>query len=467
MDSNEIRYMVKHSIPMKKTYHRFEKEPEQSQPQQPDPADQPDKNLHGISKIVNTIEETSKRVIGHEMKLIRDKFSAAPEVERPMEFDVVGHGIIKCSPTHPGLANGKQIMIEIGTKEDFRYGRGFTIKISEAQVEFHQRDLRDLNALGANSLVKPGTVLKLDCDNWVSLDSYNGRLYFGQGEVRKETVIHEFNFDVKALSWAKELKYINYFGPECDVEILRDAIVVNTPLKIVSMDEMTIDMVASCEAIVPANLSPECQKLYANVAGKAFTLKTDFPFTDAINESIKNENGWCYKKIQEKANEFGKPDVNATYLRITLGLNQGNSPGVPYVIEIWPSNHYSPIHNHGGVNAIIKVLDGEITTYLYSYFDKENTTPFGECLFKEGDVTYITPELNQTHRLKNLNPNRACITIQCYLYKNRDNLHYEYFDYIENDGKRTGHFDPNSDMEFEKFRETMRQEWNDNHNHKS
>lgn len=39
-----------------------------------------------------------------------------------------------------------------------------------------------------------------------------------------------------------------------------------------------------------------------------------------------------------------------------LQCRQGDSPGVPYVLEIWPAGHFSPIHDHGDSNAVIKVV---------------------------------------------------------------------------------------------------------------
>ena len=44
-----------------------------------------------------------------------------------------------------------------------------------------------------------------------------------------------------------------------------------------------------------------------------------------------------------------------SYLRITMGKARGESPGVPYVLEIWPRGSRSVIHNHGAVCAVIKV----------------------------------------------------------------------------------------------------------------
>jgi hypothetical protein len=50
--------------------------------------------------------------------------------------------------------------------------------------------------------------------------------------------------------------------------------------------------------------------------------------------------------------------LEMTYLRITVGDNSsGTSPGSsPYVLEVWPSHHASPVHNHGSSFIVMKVL---------------------------------------------------------------------------------------------------------------
>lgn len=92
---------------------------------------------------------------------------------------------------------------------------------------------------------------------------------------------------------------------------------------------------------MPANLSAQCQRLYANVAGAKVLLDTpDFPdFSQAIERSVNTEGLMCQKLLKKKAGEFGKEDYMSTYLRITLGADLGNSPGPPYVLEIWPAMH--------------------------------------------------------------------------------------------------------------------------------
>jgi predicted metal-dependent enzyme (double-stranded beta helix superfamily) len=131
-------------------------------------------------------------------------------------------------------------------------------------------------------------------------------------------------------------------------------------------------------------------------------------------------------------------------------------------MEIWPVGHYSPIHNHGGSSAVVRVLNGKINVKLYPflcYDDKDGVEPFKEVQVIKDEVTWISPTLNQIHQLHNLESNKdTCITIQCYMYENDDSLHYDYFDYLDNKGKKQN-YEPDSDMDFILFKETMKQEW--------
>lgn len=118
-------------------------------------------------------------------------------------------------------------------------------------------------------------------------------------------------------------------------------VVEKLPPIIVSSSDITLDLLATGSATVPANLSLECQRLYANVAGANILLDTpDFPdFSQAIERSVNTEGLICQTLLKKKAGEFGKEDYKSTYLRITLGADLGNSPGSPFVLEIWPALH--------------------------------------------------------------------------------------------------------------------------------
>lgn len=55
----------------------------------------------------------------------------------------------------------------------------------------------------------------------------------------------------------------------------------------------------------------------------------------------------------------GAPDGQC-YLRIGVCCSDGTAPGDPLVLEIWPPGCFSPIHNHGGVYGLVRILHGEV-----------------------------------------------------------------------------------------------------------
>jgi len=301
---------------------------------------------------------------------------------------------------------------------------------------------------------------------WFSIDYQNQKLYAGIGEARLDNVIYQYQFEQTSVN-KKTLECLVSIYLSNDIvplKLLRDPITLNVPLLIKNTDELSMEDISTNKYLPVAYLSPIAQKLYNCISGKNFILNTsDFPdFSNAIEYSIVTPGCWCYETLKTKSTEFNpdKPNLLETYLRITLGQNNGESPGVPYVMEIWPPMHYSPIHNHGGSNAVIRVLHGSINVSLYAYLcdQKETIDPFGKVDFEKDDITWISPTLNQVHKLNNLDERTTCITIQCYMYGNNDNTHYDYFDYIDDDGKKQ-QFDPDSDMEFIKFKETIKKEW--------
>ena len=301
---------------------------------------------------------------------------------------------------------------------------------------------------------------------WVSLDAQNQRLHAGVGEARHETVIYTYQFPQNASNKAF-LEQLTQIVDCCPIlhpqSLLRDPITNKTPLVVRRSHELTMEDVATGAFLPKAHLSPVAQTLYDCVGWKAFALDDPtFPdFSKAIERSIATPGLWCYEKLKSKASEFGKPNPLETYLRITLNENNGESPGIPYVMEIWPVGHFSPIHSHSAANAVIRVLHGSIHVKLFPYLcaDSEGVAPFGEADFHKGQITWISPTLNQVHQLKNLDTNKhTCITIQCYMYDAADSVHYDYFDYIDADGNKQ-QYEPDSDMGFMAFKLKMKEEW--------
>ena len=304
---------------------------------------------------------------------------------------------------------------------------------------------------------------------WFSLDSQNRRLYGGIGEPRLETATYKYIFqDVSYKKILESFVRIEYNSQIYPKKVLKDPIRRCIPLLVKDIDELTMEDIANDKYIPKANLSLMGKKLYECIAGKKFKLNTpDFPdFSRAIEYSIKTPGCWCNTILKNKASEFNKekPNIKETYLRITLGENNGESPGIPYVMEIWPIGHYSPIHSHADSEAIIRVLNGSIHIKMYPYLSEKMPSSFKNVDLIEGDITWISPLFNQIHQLENLSTNKdTCITIQCYMYNEKNKKHYDYFDYIDVNNEIQP-YEPDSDMDFIDFKECMRTEWSKNTN---
>ena len=310
---------------------------------------------------------------------------------------------------------------------------------------------------------------------WFSLDCQNQVLMAGIGEARIETAIYFYEFPRgDQAAWEANKAFLEslttlYIAKESmnliPISLLRDPITYYMPLLVKDTNHLTMEDIAKNTYMPKSTMTLTAQKLYDCISGRNFLLDDkDFPdFTKAIERSIATPGLWCYEKIRDKSREFNPnvPNLLETYLRITLSQNNGESPGVPYVMEIWPIGHYSPIHNHAGADAIIRILNGTIEVSLFPYLceEKDGVNAFSSCKFKKGDITWISPTLNQTHQLMNVPKNKeTCITIQCYTYDDGNNYHYDYFDYVDVKGNKQ-QYEPDSDMDFVEFKALMKKEW--------
>ncbi|ATQ43468.1 hypothetical protein CSW64_14140 [Caulobacter mirabilis] len=322
------------------------------------------------------------------------------------------------------------------------------------------RDVLD-ETTEAKALLNPGAE---QLAYWLSLDTNNRVLKYGKGEMLNRLVLFTYRFPPKPeppladpFAYLAGLKCIALSGVEtasvADHALSSLPVTLDPPPQIIATDQITLEDIAENLFSVAADLPQACQALYANVAGPSVTLRPkDFPeFPEAINYSINTPGGLCYRKLDEKPKQFG-------YLRITMDPNLGDSPGSPYVLEIWPAQHGSPIHDHGDACAVIKVLEGTIRVKWFPGLSPDIEVPFGQVDLTEGDVTFLTPRAYQIHQLFNPDDRkRMTATIQCYRYPADDTVHYEYFDYVE-DGV-IKQFTPDSDWEYLEFKALIRKEW--------
>ncbi|MHB8465055.1 MAG: cupin domain-containing protein [Acidimicrobiales bacterium] len=390
-----------------------------------------------------------------------------PETYTDYAFPVLGQGTISLTINATGAFRIVLNSVKHQSGEDRRV---LVLEVGAGATRFRVCDDDDPASVIAETtdpeaLVDAGVARTY----WLSVDKNNRLLRFGKGEMLPALCLFECGLTESVhvsgedpFAFVASLRYIGLVDvAEEDVtDHCLWAVPVTTvlPPSLVAPDVLTVEDIANEAHTVVAHLPSACQVLYGTVAGQAITLNTaDFPdFSAAIDHSIDTAGCICSEKLKAKESEFGDPAE--TYLRVTIGPNEGDSPGSPYVVEIWPAGHYSPIHDHGKACAIIKVLHGLIQVELFPELSPEITEPFAVAMFEPGDVTYLTPQLYQVHRLQNPAGQGMTATIQCYRYADEDMAHYEYFDYIDKNDKIQV-FAPNSDWEFLAFKKLIREEW--------
>jgi quercetin dioxygenase-like cupin family protein len=328
-------------------------------------------------------------------------------------------------------------------------------RVSLYRIHLHKREVyQDPNN-------KSGLVHLKGAYYWISIHARTQDIYVGVGEPRLETVIFNYRMTGEKLFLERLSKVLINSTSMRILKIIKDPITRFIPFVIKDTHQLTMTDIASSKYLPKANLSSVSQRLYDCISGSKFVLDDlDFPdFSQAIEHSIATPGLWCNTTLQKKSRDFGPNNLSETYLRITLGENNGESPGIPYVMEIWPPGHYSPVHRHAGAEAIIRVLYGSIHVRLYPFLchEKDGVPPFGKMDFHEGDITWINPTLNQTHQLKNKG-NNTCVTIQCYMYDDENHKHYDFFDYLDGEGHKQ-QYEPDSDMDYLGFRELIKREW--------
>jgi hypothetical protein len=240
---------------------------------------------------------------------------------------------------------------------------------------------------------------------WISFSKETLTVMYGIGEIRPKFKVLQAHLDSKHVQSMANITYlhvkINGIHENFEkIDNLKDKIrfligsssfVEPSLLVLRQFQSSLINHHHFYSSISPLNLVEPCRSLYHNIIH--FKLDDeDFPdLIQAIEHSIKNPHGWCYQKLFEKANQFGRSQQEKTYLRLTLDS---------LIIEIWPPGHYSPIHNHNNAYGMFRVLYGQILIRLFPdlTLTLQHQAPI-EYLLHQDQVTWMLPRLNQTHQM--------------------------------------------------------------------
>ncbi len=145
------------------------------------------------------------------------------------------------------------------------------------------------------------------------------------------------------------------------------------------------------------------------LARKASTIRLSAWEAEAIRASIAPGNGLLREILKKKAEA---DDSHPPYIRVACtgrgdyddlaaeryGYDAGGEEdihegefGSPVVLEIWPAQHYSPMHSHGDTTGIIYCLAGQIDVMAYAALDWRadkvglvTLTP-GQCAWLDGE----------------------------------------------------------------------------------
>lgn len=108
--------------------------------------------------------------------------------------------------------------------------------------------------------------------------------------------------------------------------------------------------------------------------------------------------------------------------------------GSPAVLEIWPGQHYSPIHSHGETTGIIYALTGQIDAMLYEEL-KWPAKNVGLVTLTPGQAAWLTDDRFAVHKVFCPMP-KGQFGATFHVYLNRDELHRGMFELVPQPGTR-------------------------------
>ena len=261
------------------------------------------------------------------------------------------------------------------------------------------------------------------------------------------------------------------------IKVRKQPLIANPSPFVLDAAKATLNIIDKGIYTFSSELPPACKVLYETMEKCELDMEyelgvSDIRLSDAVRNSINTEGALLNALLKTK-----------NYLRITMGKSMGESPGIPYVLEFWPPGARSPIHNHGSVCGLIKILFGTIQSGIFNKVpstvtDSDNKFRPTE-LFKfdasKGDVLWMSPEwyqslenINnkkclcfryQTHQLRNVSTD-FCATVNCYKYDENDSIQWNLFDYVNDENGEVGNFFPNTDLTFGEMRKIVFDEWN-------
>lgn len=143
------------------------------------------------------------------------------------------------------------------------------------------------------------------------------------------------------------------------------------------------------------------------------TLKTSQNLNDLITALLEGEIS-TYNQIIHSA-KFSENDFseycswsNDCYTRNCIVNNEK----FELILICWCKDHQTPIHDHGGEECWVKVIDGEFKETIYKQTEEGDLSSVRSSISKFNEVTYMKDFMG-FHRLKNI-ANKRSMTLHLY-----------------------------------------------------
>ncbi|MGA5207851.1 hypothetical protein [Streptomyces variegatus] len=156
--------------------------------------------------------------------------------------------------------------------------------------------------------------------------------------------------------------------------------------------------------------------------------------------------------------------------------HQKGDVGSPVVLEIWPAQHYSPIHSHGHTTGIVFCLAGQLDVMVYEHLDW-NARKLGLLTLTPGQCAWLSKDNYAVHRVycpidggggttgPGYMNNTAEFGASFHVYLNPeqtavqdddgDSYNRDAFNYIDEESKKRGPFATESDLSWNILRRVL------------
>lgn len=118
--------------------------------------------------------------------------------------------------------------------------------------------------------------------------------------------------------------------------------------------------------------------------------------------------------------KFEEDSSHPPYIRIDCTNGGQHFYGSPVVLEIWPGQHFSPIHSHGKTTGIIYCLTGKLDVMLYDRLDWD-ANKLGLLTLHKGDCAWLNGRHFPVHKVYSPLP-KGSFAASLHAYINKDEL---------------------------------------------